>query len=86
MDPEKKREQDRQRKAEWREKQKQIKENTYAPTPIERAKYFLEQMDEPDVDSVFKDENIGKLLKPDDRKTLINFSYNLKSRRRKDEE
>jgi hypothetical protein len=43
-------------------------------------------MDEPDVDSVFKDENVGKLLKPDDRKILINFAYNLKSRRRKEEE
>jgi hypothetical protein len=43
-------------------------------------------MDEPDVDKVFADEAVGKLLKPDDRKTLINFAYNLKSRRKKEDE
>ncbi len=43
-------------------------------------------MQEPEVDSVFADESIGKLLKPEDRKTLVNFAYNLKSRRRKEEE
>jgi hypothetical protein len=68
MDHDKKREQDRLRKAEWRDKQRQLKENTYAPTPIERAKQFLELMEEPEVDSVFADESIGKLLKPEDRK------------------
>ena len=63
-----------------------MREHTYIPTPIERAKSFLELMDEPEVDSAFADENIGRLLKSEDRKTLINFVYNLKSRRRKEEE
>jgi hypothetical protein len=37
-----KRDADRQRKAEWRDRQKQKKDNTYEPSPIEQAKQFLE--------------------------------------------
>jgi hypothetical protein len=38
-------------------------------------------MEEPDVTAAFEDEDIGKLLKAEDRKTLSNFLYHLKSRR-----
>jgi hypothetical protein len=55
MDPEKKKEADRHRKAEWREKQKSIRENTYAAAPLERAKQLLEQMEEPDINAAYND-------------------------------
>ncbi len=54
------------------------------PTPIELAKQMLEAMDEPDVACVFNDETIGGQLNPDDRKTLHNFAYYLKARKRKE--
>ena len=79
-----KRDADRQRKATWREKQKQRKDNTYEPTPIEQAKEFLELMQDPDVNAAFQNEQLSKILKPEDRKTLSNFVYHMKSRRRKD--
>jgi hypothetical protein len=43
-------------------------------------------MEEPDVSAVFEDEDIGKHLKAEDRKTLSNYLYNLKSRRKKEDE
>jgi hypothetical protein len=43
-------------------------------------------MEEPDVTAAFEDEDIGKLLKAEDRKTLSNFLYHLKSRRKKEDE
>ncbi len=45
---------------------------------------MLETMDEPDVAAAFNDDAIGPQLKPDDRKTLLNFAYYLKARKRKD--
>ena len=54
------------------------------PTPIELAKQMLEAMDDPDVAAAFNDETIGVQLKPDDKKTLHNFAYYLKARKRKE--
>ncbi len=73
MDKDLKRDADRQRKAEWRERQKKLKDNTYEPTPIEQAKQFLELMQDPDVNAAFQDEGLAQALKPEDRKTLNNF-------------
>jgi hypothetical protein len=86
MDKDLKRDADRQRKAEWRERQKKVKDNTYEPTTIEQAKQFLELMQDPDVNAAFQDEGLAQVLKPEDRKTLNNFVYHLKSRRRKENE
>jgi hypothetical protein len=41
-------------------------------------------MEEPDVAAAFSDEKIGPHLKAEDKKTLQNFAYYLKTRRRKD--
>jgi hypothetical protein len=43
-------------------------------------------MDEPDVAAAYSDEKIGPLLQQEDKKTLHNFAYYLKTRRRKDYE
>ena len=53
MDKDLKRDADRQRKAEWRDRQRKVKDNTYEPTPIEQAKQFLELMQDPDVNAAF---------------------------------
>ncbi len=44
---------------------------------------MLEATEEPDVSAVLKDEKIAQELKPDDKRALHNFVYNLKMRRRK---
>ena len=43
-------------------------------------------MDDPEVAAVFEDAELGNVLKPEDRKALTNFVYQLKVRRRKDGE
>jgi hypothetical protein len=86
MESEQRREHERQRKADWRAKQSAIREGTYKPTPLETAKTYLEGMDDPEVAAVFQDPELGKVLKPDDRKALTNFVYQLKLKRRKDGE
>jgi hypothetical protein len=63
-----------------------MKDNTYEPTSLERAKQFLELMQDPDVNAAFKNEELAQVLKPEDRKALSNFVYHLKSRRRKDDQ
>jgi hypothetical protein len=63
-----------------------MKDNTYEPTSLERAKQFLELMQNPDVNAAFKNEELAQVLKPEDRKALSNFVYHLKSRRRKDDQ
>jgi hypothetical protein len=84
MNSEAKKEAERVRKATYRAKQKSISNGTYVPTPVELAKQMLETMEEPDVAAAFNDEEIGPQLKPDDRKTLLNFAYYLKARKRKE--
>jgi hypothetical protein len=84
MEAEAKKEAERVRKANYRAKQRSISNGTYIPTPIEIAKQILEAMEEPDVAAAFNDERIGAQLKPDDRKTLHNFAYYLKARKRKE--
>ena len=63
-----------------------MKDNAYEPTPIEKAKQFLELMQDLDVNSAYQNEDLAKVLMPEDRKTLNNFVYHLKSRRRKYDE
>ena len=43
-------------------------------------------MQDPEVNAAFKNEELAQILKPEDRKSLNNFVYHLKSRRRKDDE
>jgi hypothetical protein len=45
---------------------------------------MLEAMEEPDVAAAFNDKAIGGQLMPEDRKTLHNFAYYLKARKRKE--
>ena len=86
MDPDPKREAERIRKAQQRTKNRLIADGTYVPTALELAKQLLETMDEPDVAAAYSDEKIGPLLQQEDKKTLHNFAYYLKTRRRKDYE
>jgi hypothetical protein len=84
MNSDAKKEAERVRKAQYRAKQKLISNGTYVPTPIELAKQMLEAMDEPDVAAVFNYETFVGQLNPDDKKTLHNFAYYLKARKRKE--
>jgi hypothetical protein len=43
-------------------------------------------MEDPDVTAAFENEDIGKQLRAEDRKTLSNYLYHLKARRKKEEE
>ena len=61
-----------------------MREGTYKPTPIESAKTSLEKMGDPEVGAAYWDAELGKQLKPENRKILANFVYHLKMRRRKD--
>ncbi len=70
MEGDTKKEAERIRKAEYRARVKSITNGTYTTTPIELAKRLLEGMDDPEVASAFKDDEIGPLLKAEDKKTL----------------
>ncbi len=40
-------------------------------------------MPDPDIEAAFNDDNIGKLLKPEDRRPLYHFIRNLKGKKQK---
>jgi hypothetical protein len=70
MEGDAKKEAERLRKAGYRARVRSITNGTYTATPIELAKRLLEGMDDPEVAAAFQDDEIGSLLKPEDKKTL----------------
>ena len=77
-----KKQKEAQRKREYRAKVKAIADDSYVPTAIEEAKMYLESMEDPIAIAAFEHPELGKKLTQDDRRTLTNYVYHLKSKRK----
>ncbi len=62
MDEEQKKQYERSRKALWRQKQKDKMAPDYDDSPLNKAKALLESMETPDLEVIFKNDQIAQAL------------------------
>ena len=75
MDNERKKEQDRLAYHRKRDRDKAKLDGTYVSGPLEQAKDFLCEMEQPELAAVYTHKEIGPLLTDADKRHLINFIY-----------